>query len=168
MIRCGGRAGLLFVAVAALAACAPVSAPSSTPEPAPAGPAKTSDFEAAISRFQQEDPQSPQMLDARLDYADFLSDAAGSDCAQKLAAAQSQLDMAAARPGIDLVLPLAPARIADGEYRVHLARATCGSQTPSESELRQALAAAEKAIARYRDAFDYQSAAIMQFDVAAT
>ena len=82
MIRASGCIlhGLLFVAIAALVACAPVSAPSSTsvPAPAPTEPAKAADFEAAIARFQQEDPQSPQMLNARLDYADFLSDAAGN------------------------------------------------------------------------------------------
>jgi tetratricopeptide (TPR) repeat protein len=159
--------GLLFVAIAALAACAPVSAPSSTSAPAPE-PAKATDFEAAIVRFQQEDPQSPQMLNARLDYADFLSDAAGPDCGQKLTAAQSQLDIVAARPAIDVLLPLAPARIADGEYRIHLARATCGNQTPSTSELQQALEAAQHAVGLYRDALDYQSAAVMQFNVAAT
>jgi tetratricopeptide (TPR) repeat protein len=158
--------GLLFVAIAALAACAPLSAPSSTSVPAPE-PVKAADFEAAIVRFQQEDPQSPQMLNARLDYADFLSDAAEPDCGQKLTAAQSQLDMVAARPAIDVLLPPAPARIADGEYRIHLARATCGNQTPSTSELQQALEAAQQAVGLYRDAFDYQSAAIMQFNIAA-
>ena len=174
MIRASGHAlhRLFFVAVSAIAvaACAPVSAPSSTsgPAPAPTEPAKAADFEAAIVRFQQEDPLSPQMLNARLDYADFLSDAAGIDCEQKLTAAQSQLDMVAARPAIDVLLPLAPARIADGEYRIHLARATCSSQTPSTSELQQALEAAQLAMGLYRDAFDYQSAAIMQFDIAAT
>ncbi len=148
----------------AMAACVPESLPVSAS--APARPVKASDFEAAILRFQQEDPQSPQMLNARLDYADFLSAADGADCAQRLAAAQSQLDMVAARPGTEIVLPLAPARIPDSEYRIHLARATCGSQTPSE--LQQALEAAQHAVGLYRDALDYQSAAIMQFDVAAT
>ena len=79
------------------------------PIPAPAAPAKAADFETAIVRFQQEDPQSPQMLNARLDYADFLSDAARPDCEQKLTAAQSQLDMVAARPAIVALLPLVPA-----------------------------------------------------------
>jgi tetratricopeptide (TPR) repeat protein len=153
---------LFFAAAVAMAGCAPV------PIPAPAAPAKAADFETAIVRFQQDDPQSPQMLNARLDYADFLSDAAGPDCEQKLAAAQSQLDMVTARPAIDAVLPLAPARIADSEYRIHLARATCASQTPLKNELQQALEAAQQAMGLYRDAFDYQSAAIMQFDIAAT
>ena len=168
--QASGRALLpLFLAAVsamAVAACAPEFTPVSAP--VPEGPPKVSDFEAALVRFQQEDPASPQMLNARLDYADFLSGAGGADCAQKLVAAQSQLDMVTARPGIEMVLPLAPARIADGEYRIHLARATCGSQTPSTSELQQALEAAQQAVGLYRDAFDYQSAAIMQFDIAAT
>jgi tetratricopeptide (TPR) repeat protein len=163
----GGRAlhYCLFSAIAVVVAgCAPIS--TSAPAPAPTQPAKAADFEVAIVRFQQEDPQSPRMLNARLDYADFLSGAAGPDCEQKLTAAQSQLDMVAARPAIDVLLPLAPARIADGEYRIHLARATCGSAAPLE--LQHALEAAQRAIGLYRDALDYQSAAVMQFNVAAT
>ena len=154
---------LSWIAVAAaigVASCAPVPALTATPT-------KAVDFEAAISRFAANGPQSPPTLDARLQYAFFLSGAAGQDCEKQLAAAQSQLDMVAARPGIDVILPRAAARLADGEYRIHLARATCGSQTPLKNELQQALEAAQHAVALYRDALDYQSAALMQFDVAA-
>jgi tetratricopeptide (TPR) repeat protein len=138
------------------------------PTNAPAGSAKPADFETTIARLQADDPQSPRILNARLDYADHLSETAGADCQQQLAAAQSELDQVAARTGIDLVLPLAPARIADGEYRIHLARATCGSQAPLPGELHQALEAAQRAVGLYRDALDYQSAAIMRFNIAAT
>jgi tetratricopeptide (TPR) repeat protein len=165
-----GRAGqaahvlhhrLFFAAAVAMAGCAPV------PVPGPAAPAKAADFETAIVRFQQEDPQSPQMLNARLDYADFLSGAAGPGCEQSLTAAQSQLDMVAARPAIIALLPLVPARIADGAYRIHLGRATCGSPASLTSELQQALEAAQRATGLYREALDYQSATIMQFNIAA-
>ncbi len=162
---------LLLIAAAALVAGAAACAPMSTA--APTGPTKAADFEAAISRLQEDDPQSPETLDARLGYADYLSEPAGTGCQQQLAAAQSQLDIVAARPAMDVLLPLGPARIAGDEYKIHLARATCGGgQTPPKpplkSELQQALEAAQRAVALYRDALDYQSAAIMQFNVAAT
>ena len=144
--------------VAAAAACAPLPGPLT----------KAADFEAAISRLQQDDPQSPDALNLHLAYASFLSDAAGPGCEQQLAAAQSELDIVAGRPAFDVILPLARARIADGEYRIHLARAACtGGQTPSKSELQQALEAAQHAVTLYRDGLDYPSAAVMQFNVAA-
>jgi tetratricopeptide (TPR) repeat protein len=158
---------LLLIAAAAVAAAAAACAPM--PLSAPAELAKATDFEAAISRLKEDDPQSPETLNLRLEYANFLSGAAGADCQQRLAAAQSQLDIVAGMPATDAVLPLGPAQIADDEYKIHLARATCGGgQTPLKSELQQALEAAQHAVELYRDALDYQSTAIMQFNVAAT
>jgi hypothetical protein len=81
-------------------------------------PPKASAFEAAISLLAEEDPRSPEALSARLEYADFLVGETDADCAQRLAAAQSQLDIVASRRGLDLILPLGPARIADGKYRI--------------------------------------------------
>ena len=160
---------LLIAAVAAVAACAPMqaSAPSGQVTAAPDREPKAADFETAISRLEGDDPRSPETLEARLEYAAFLSGAGGTDCQQQLAAAQSQLDIVAGEPGMNVLLPLGAARIADGEYRIHLARASCGSQTLRNSELQQALDAAQRAITLYRDAMDYPSTAIMQFNVAA-
>lgn len=155
---------LALIAVAALAAaaaCAPMT---------PAALDKLTsdaDCETAIAPLARDDPRSPATLNARLAYADFLSGEDGAGCEQRLTLAQSQLDLVAARPGIDLVLPLAPARIAEDEYKIHLARAACGSQTPLASELQLALAKAKEATERDREALDYQSAAVMQFNVAA-
>jgi tetratricopeptide (TPR) repeat protein len=155
---------LLLIAATAVVAGATACAQT----PAPNEQVKATDFEAAISRLQKNDPQSPETLNARLEYADFLLGQTGDDCQQRSAAAQAQLDIVAARPAIGIVLPLAPAQIADGEYKIHLARATCGGQPPLKSELQQALEAAQRAAELHRDALDYQSAAIMQFNVAAT
>ena len=163
----GTRHRLFLAATAALVmratACAPLSS-AATPEV----PIKATDFEAAIARLEPHGPQSPEALNARLQYADFLSEPAADDCQQRLAAAQSQLDIVAASPAANVLLPLAPALIANGEYKIHLAHASCGNQPPLKTELEQALAAAQRAVGLYRDALDYQSAAIMQFNVAAT
>src|SRR5665213_2220730 len=108
---------LLLIAAAATvagaAACAPMPRGATPNEEI-----KAADFEAAISRLEQHDPQSPEALNARLDYADFLSQSAQGDCRQRLDAAQSQLDIVAGRPAINVLLPLGPARMANGEYKI--------------------------------------------------
>jgi len=126
------------------------------------------DFLTAINAAAADDPLSPATLSLRLEYAQSLSDAAGSDCQQQLDTAQSQLDQVAARTALEVVLPLARAQIADTTYRIHLARAACGHQTPDGNELAQARDAAASAATLYHDALDYPSSAIMQFNVAAT
>jgi tetratricopeptide (TPR) repeat protein len=164
---------LLWLAAAAMiagvAACAPTAV-------TPGQAVKAMDYQAAISHLEADDPQSPEALNARLAYADYLSHPAenaqnapgADDCRQRAATAQSQLDIVAGTPAIHVLLPLGPARIAGGEYRIHLARAGCGGASPLKSELEQALETAQQAVGLYRDALDYQSAVIMQFNVAAT
>jgi len=154
----------LTVLLLAVSACAPDMAPTTaTPPRIPAA----SDFEAAVARLEQKDPQSPQAMNARLEYADFLLQSERGDCHPRLDVAQTQLDALASRPAVQVVLPLGPARLADGAYRLHAARAACDPPARRD-ELQQALEAARNAAALYRDALDYQSAAIMQFNVAAT
>lgn len=157
-----------FLIALALAACAPQAstAPTATAPVAGAG-----DFERTIARLEQSDPQAPQALNARLEYADFLTDtttgSAGGDCHARLDAAQAQLDVLAARPAVTVLLPLGPARLANDSYKIHAARADCDAPGRA-GELQQALDAARHAASLYRAALDYQSAAIMQFNVAAT
>jgi hypothetical protein len=123
----------------------------------------------AIAALEKADPGSPEALNDRLKYAEFLIDAKDVDCHQRLDAAQAQLDAVAGTPEIDVVLPIGRARVADVQYRMHLGRASCGAEPPQrESELRDALAAAQQATGLYRDALDYQSMAVMQFNEAVT
>lgn len=128
-------------------------------------------FTDAIAALDKSDPGSPAALNGRLEYADFLVGAAGGECRERLDSSQAQLDTVAANPAVDVVLPVGRARLADLEYRIHTARASpsCGAdQSTRESELREALSAAQSAVGLYRDALDYQSMAIMQFDVGVT
>jgi len=148
------------------------------PPPAPVGAA---DFETTIARLEKLDPQSPEALNARLEYADFLSDtppapntpsknsgnSGGGDCRKRLDAAQTQFDVLAARPAVRVLLQLGPARLANTAYKIHAARADCDPAN-RQSELRQALDAARNGVTLYREAMDYQSAAVMQFNVATT
>jgi tetratricopeptide (TPR) repeat protein len=163
------------LAVVAAPACAPLALPAT-----PGKPAAAADFEAAISRLEKDDPQSPEALNARLEYADFLTEpqsgtmsgpesgAESNDCQPRLDTAQAQLDTLATRSALHVLLPLGAARLANGEYKLHMARAGCGGD-PShrDGELQQALEAARNAAGLYRDALDYQSSAIMQFNIAA-
>jgi tetratricopeptide (TPR) repeat protein len=127
------------------------------------------DFEDAIAALDKIDPRAPAALASRLEYADFLAGSASGDCQQRLANAESLLAMIAANPALEVTLPSGRARAANIEYRIHLARASCGSSPPDrETELRKALAAAQRAVDLYRDALDYQSMAIAQFDAGVT
>jgi tetratricopeptide (TPR) repeat protein len=141
-----------------------------TSVPAAAAPS-AGDFEAAIARLEQPDPQAPDALDARLQYAGFLADATADadkgDCQAQLDKAQAQLDIVAARPATQILLPQGPAKLAGVAYNIHAARADCDGASRT-GELNKALDAARDAARLYRAELDYQSAAIMQFDVAAT
>lgn len=123
----------------------------------------------AVTRLAKADPESPETLQARLEYAGSLVQQGDADCRQHLDEAQAQLNVLAISPALSIVLPLGPARLADIEYRVHEARASCsGDPATHESELRAALAAAQRDVRLYREALDYASMAIMQFNVGVT
>jgi tetratricopeptide (TPR) repeat protein len=127
------------------------------------------DFEDAIAALDMIDPNAPAALAARLEYADVLAGSAGDDCRQRLDEAQSILDGVEANAAFAVVLPGGRAREENTEYRIHLARASCGGKPPSrDSELREAIGAAQRAVELYRDALDYRSAAISQFNAADT
>jgi hypothetical protein len=148
-------AGLL-----AVAACAPETPPAVTLPPAGAA-----DFEATIARLEARDPESPEALNARLQYADFLSGADGGDCGKRLDTAQAQLDAISARRAFGVVLPFGRAKLESAEYKIDAARADC-DPSRRQDEIKQALEAARAAVGLYRDALNYQSAAIMQFNAA--
>jgi hypothetical protein len=144
-----------------VAACAPDL------PPAPPRLAVPSDFESTIARLDARDPQSPEALNARLEYADLLSGSGTGDCHNRLDIAQAQLDTLSARPALGVVLPFGRAKLESAKYKIHAARADCDGAR-REDELKQSLEAARNAVGLYRDALDYQSAAIMQFNAAAT
>ena len=161
---------LFAAALLTVAACAADTAPPATPATATATPARVpaaADFEAAIARLEKQDPQSPQAMNARLEYADFLMQSGIGDCRTRLDTAQTKLDIVAAQPAVRVLLPMGPARLADGTYRIHAGRADCDPSS-RQSELQRALEAARDGARLYREALDYQSAAVMQFNVAAT
>lgn len=119
----------------------------------------------AIDALNAVDPQSPETLNARLQYADFLAKAESEDCRTRLDTAQSQLDLVRASPAVSLALPWGAARQADIDYQIHFARADCGSSAAvREQELRAALDSARRAVDLYRDALDAVSMATMQFN----
>jgi len=133
-------------------------APTSTPQ--------ASDFEAIIARIERSDPESPAVLSAQLDYAEFLLSGAPGPCAERLERVQEQLGSVDANPKTRVMFPDGWARASNVEYHLHLARAACGSETDRAIELRTALAAAQRAVELYRNAFDYRSTVGMQADVA--
>ena len=126
-------------------------------------------FVTAIDALNAYDPQSPETLDARLQYADFLAKTDSEDCRTRLDTAQSQLDLVRASPAVSIALPWGAARQADLEYQIHFARADCGSSAAvRDQELRAALDSARRAVDLYRDALDAVSMATMQFNASLT
>jgi len=150
----------------------PVSWCAGNPTQVPPPPSDAADRQAlvtAIDALNALDPQSPETLDARLQYADFLAKAESEDCRTRLDAAQNQLDLVRASPAVSLALPWGAARQADIDYQIHFARADCGSSAAvREQELRAALDSARRAVDLYRDALDAVSMATMQFNASLT
>ena len=123
-------------------------------------------FAAAIESSSALDAQSPDTLNTRLAYANFLTKLESGDCRAHLDEAQNQLDAAKVNRELAIVLPAGLARIAHVEYQLHSARASCGaSPAVRDQELHAALQAAQHAVELYRDEFDAVSMVTMQFNV---
>ena len=77
--------------------------------------------------------------------------------------------MATADRAFTVVMPSGPALVADIEYQLHLARASCNAgATVRDQELHAALKSAQRAVDLYRDEFDAVSMVTMQFNLAVT
>jgi hypothetical protein len=124
----------------------------------------------ALAELDKSDPGSPAALSGRLEYVDLLLRSEEGACQQRLDNAQSELDTATKDPAFEVVVPAGVARQEDLEYRIHAARASCNApdRPKRQNELHQALAAAQRSVDLYRDAFDYPSTAAMEFDIAIT
>jgi hypothetical protein len=125
---------------------------------------RVSDFQATIKSVESRDPGSPAVLSAQLAYADFLLSGAPGPCLERLEHAQDQLESVDASPKASVMFPDGWARVADLEYRLHLARAACGLETDRANQLRLAAVAARRAVELYRNVFDYRAMVVMQFD----
>ena len=125
-------------------------------------------FTDAIDSSNAQDPQSPNTLDARLGFAEFLAKSEAGDCLMRLENAQNQLDIARASQATN-VLPLALAREAAVDYQIHVGRAACNSSAVLRTqELQSAVESARHAVDLYRDDFDAVSMVTMQFNVGIT
>jgi hypothetical protein len=129
------------------------------------GESEPGDFKANIARIERSDPTSPGVLIARLGYAEFLLKDAPGPCAQRLEQTQEQLASVNADPKARVMFPDGWPRAADIEYRLHLARADCGSEAERDNELRAAVVAARRAVELYRNEYDYHAMVTMQFNV---
>jgi len=131
---------------------------------APSGAPVSKDFQSTIAQVERDDPASPAVLIAQLNYAAFLLEGDPATCAQRLQQAQGQLDRVNASPKASVMFPGGWARAFDIEYRLHVARADCAADANRENELHAGAAAARRAVELYGDLFDYRSMVIMQFD----
>ena len=113
------------------------------------------------------DPNIADSLDRRLAYAQSQVESTEGDCGPRLDAVQTQRDIAAADPALDIVIGGGQARLANIDYRLHFGRAYCGTEAqPRKDELLAALDAAQRAVSLYRDRYAYQAMVVMQYNVA--
>lgn len=154
------RRRLLLCALISLLGCSCAAVGPRTP--AEESPARY--FQRTIAELQRTDPGSPALLNVRLAYGDYLLGRAPGHCAQRVVLAQEQLGSAAASLKARALYPGGWARAADLEYRIQLARATCGGI--HKDALLAAVAAAHRAADAYHNAFDYRAMVIMQFNAA--
>ena len=167
--------GLIVISLVGISSCvAPTATSIQTPAAAsvptpPEAPVRAADFETAIATFERTASQSPALLNARLDYADFLLDGTAGTCGQRLPQARSQLDRVTASRPAQVLFPEGWSRAAELEYRIFLADASCGDNPARRTqELQDAANAAQRAVGLYRDELDYSSMAVMQFNLSVT
>jgi tetratricopeptide (TPR) repeat protein len=154
--------------LAVILSAAPLPASAADPSGLTAAdePAST-EYIAAIDKSNTLDPQSPETINTRLGYADFLAKAAGGDCRIRLDRAQEQLELARKNPVIGIALPSGLARASDVEYQILFARASCPrAGATREQELRAAIASAQRAADLYSESLDAVSMATMRFNAA--
>src|SRR5271155_6259053 len=84
-------------------------------------------FADAIDNSNAQDPQSPDTLNTRLGFAEFLANSEGGDCHMRLENAQNQLDIARANQA-GIALPFALAREAALDYQIHVGGAPRGGR----------------------------------------
>lgn len=124
-------------------------------------------LEALMAATAHTDPDSPALLEGLLEHVYSLLQAYKGRC-EGLEEAQQALDAASDRPAVGLLLPLGSARLANLSYELHRAQAACLAGPGRDAQLHLALDAAQQGVERYRDALDYPSMAVMQFNAAVT
>ena len=160
------RGAVLRAATAALL-CSCVDKPVVPPASVPAAAPDVVEFRNRIAALERTEPTSPAILNARLDYADLLIAPGAGACGPGLDLAQFQVDLVARNPATEVMFPDGWGRAADVEYRIHLARSSCSTESSVRArELQLAIEAAQRAGRSYGDAFDYEPMAIAQFNVA--
>jgi tetratricopeptide (TPR) repeat protein len=154
---------VVVVACGLSCSCAGASTPATT------NPPTAADFQASIAELDKFEPNSPATLAARLEYADFLLDHGPGPCQQRLDLAQSLVATVITNPATQVVFPGGWGRPTDLQYRIHRGRAACVADAASRiHELQAAVDAARQAVQLYRDALDYRSMAVMQYNVGVT
>lgn len=148
---------------------AAVAGAESDAEPEPAEFARRSqEFEKRIADLEAVDALQPDALDARLDYARLLHQAAAADCLPYLDQAESQL-----RPVLEadasalLAWPDGPSDAMALLQTIQNTRGLCADEADrARSAFEASIATGERAVAMLRDNWDYEEMAIAQFNIA--
>lgn len=126
------------------------------------------EFEKRIADLAAVDPLQPDTLDARLDYARLLHNAAAEDCLPYLDAAESQLAavLAADRNAL-LAWPDGPSDAMSLLQTIQNTRGQCAEDAgQARAAFEASITTGERAVAMLRDNWDFEEMAIAQFNIA--
>lgn len=151
----------------ALAATAPALA-QEAPEQAPSFEARSAELGRRISDLAGVDAAQPAALEARVEYARFLHEAAKAECAPHLDEAERQLApvLGATREQL-LTLPDGPGDALSLLQSIQNTRGLCASDDGSaRAAFESSVATGRRAVEALRGNWDYEEMAIAQFNIA--
>ena len=148
---------------------AAIAGAESAEEAEPAGLARQSqELEKRIADLAAVDPLQPDTLDARLDYARLLHQAAAEDCLPYLDAAESQLAPVLEADANALVAwPDGPSDAMSLLQTIQNTRGQCAEDADrAKTAFEASIATGQRAVAMLRDNWDFEEMAIAQFNIA--
>jgi hypothetical protein len=129
---------------------------------------QSQEFEKRIAELASVDPLQPDTLDARLEYARLLHEAAVEDCLPYLDAAESQLaPVLEANPSALLAWPDGPSDALSLLQTIQNTRGRCAEDADrARAAYEASIATGERAVTMLRDNWDFEEMAIAQFNIA--
>ena len=126
------------------------------------------EYRERIAALEAIDPQQPQALDARIDYARLLHGASIADCLPELQTAELVLaPVLNADPSATLAWPDGPANAMSLLQTIRNTQGQCAEdEAGSRAAFESAIATGQRAVEMLRDNWDFEEMAIAQFNIA--
>lgn len=157
-----------FLGTAACVAPADGARADESPDAEPSFEARSALLERQIAELAAVDPMQPATLEARIDYARLLHEAAKEDCAPHLDAAERQLApiLGAGREQL-LAWADGPGDALSLQQTIQNTRGQCAEdEAAARAAFQAAIATGRRAVEALRENWDYEEMAIVQFNIA--